>query len=172
MTCYADTSFVFSLYGSDGNSPAAVTEMESVTTCMLSELTLFEFENALATYRFRKDISLEDMDRCLKAFHEDVASGLLRVHPFPHEIFAQATALSREHTPRIGNRALDVLHVAIPLRKIDAAITRSEFAVHSNTSAVASSSTASSTVCAWRSAASRKAVIASLLTLRGMPFVA
>jgi predicted nucleic acid-binding protein len=115
LTCYADTSFVFSLYGSDGNSPAAVTEMESVTTCMLSELTLFEFENALATYRFRKDISLEDMDRCLKAFHEDVASGLLRVHPFPHEIFAQATALSREHTPRIGNRALDVLHVAIAL---------------------------------------------------------
>ena len=43
--------------------------------------------------------------------------------------------------------------------------------VHSNASAVASSSTASSTICALRSAASRRAVIASLLTLRGMPLV-
>src|ERR1017187_47451 len=40
-----------------------------------------------------------------------------------------------------------------------------------NASVVASRSTASSTIWAWRAAASRRAVIASLLTLRGMPWV-
>ena len=45
------------------------------------------------------------------------------------------------------------------------------FAVHSNASVVASSNAASSTICALRSAASRKAVMASLLTLRGIPLV-
>ena len=58
-----------------------------------------------------------------------------------------------------------------PSRKIDTAITNSDYKFHSSASVVASSSTTSSTICALRSAARRRAVTASLLTLRGMPLV-
>ncbi len=112
MTSYADTSFVFSIYASDGNSVAAVAEMESVAVCTLSELTSFELANAFAGCRFRDEISEEEMDRSLGAFHQDARTGLFNIQPFPPGTFERASALAREHTPRLGTRALDVLHVA------------------------------------------------------------
>jgi predicted nucleic acid-binding protein len=115
LTAYADTSFVVSLYASDGNSVIAAAEMEFVAVCMLSDLTSFELVNALACRRFRRDISHEELERSLNAFDRDIASGLFIIHPFPPEIFERASALAREYSPRLGNRALDVLHVAVAL---------------------------------------------------------
>jgi predicted nucleic acid-binding protein len=86
--------------------------MESMPVCVLSELTSFELSNALEGCRFRREISQEDVDRVLDAFDRDVASGVFTIHSFPPEIFARATALSRDHTSRLGTRGLDILHIA------------------------------------------------------------
>ncbi len=112
MTSYADTSFVMSLYAPDVHSAAAAAEIPSTGSWTLSELTSFELVNAIALRCFRGDYSQENMDRSLGDFRRDVASGLFIIDPFPPGIFERAAVLSREHTPLLGNRSLDILHVA------------------------------------------------------------
>ncbi len=115
MIIYADTSFLFSLYIPEQTSAAAAAEMKPVTVCLISEFSTFELANALAARRFRGDLSQDEMDNSLNAFRADIASGLFRPMPLTDATFDRASALAAVHTPRIGCRALDVLHVAIAL---------------------------------------------------------
>ena len=78
--------------------------------------------------------------------------GLCRADFFGASPVASALGIRSGATPRGNGRGMD--------------------SAHSSASAVASSSTASSTLSALRCAARRNAVMASLLTLRGMPLVA
>ena len=77
----------------------------------ITALTILEFTNAVAAHRFR-DISLEEMKSVLAGFREDISSGAYEQKGLPDEVWVHATALSEQHTPRLGARALDVLHVA------------------------------------------------------------
>ena len=114
MTGYLDTSFLASLYTEDANTTAAASELLGAGgPYVLTEFTAFEMTNAYAGRRFRREISRETGAAALAAFRQDIASGVLAVLPVPAGAFERAAALAELHTPRLGCRALDVLHVAI-----------------------------------------------------------
>lgn len=51
----------------------------------------------------------------LAAVSGDLASGFFRSTPTPAIVYDEAVRLSRRHTASIGNRTLDILHVAAAL---------------------------------------------------------
>lgn len=50
--------------------------------------------------------------RALGAFRKDLANSLFDMMPFGAEMLRKASSISASQTPRLGTRALDVLHVA------------------------------------------------------------
>ncbi len=57
MVICADTSFLFSLYGNDANTPRAVAWMKTCRTALtLSAMNEYELGNALRFAEFRKGI--------------------------------------------------------------------------------------------------------------------
>ncbi len=116
MRVYADTSFLLSLYISDVNS-AAATKMVSrfVTPLLTTDFGTFEFTNALSWRVFRKLLLVGEQQAVLDAFSMDAEAGVIHTIPLPSAAFARAGQIARKQTPVLGNRALDVLHVASAL---------------------------------------------------------
>lgn len=116
MIVYADTSFLFSLYLSDTNTGSAAAAMlrfkEPLHTTDFGE---FEFTNAVAWRVFRKQVLVGEQSAVFDAFAKDIEEGMIRITPIPAAAFARAKQIARTQTPVIGNRALDVLHVASAL---------------------------------------------------------
>ncbi|MBV8842338.1 MAG: type II toxin-antitoxin system VapC family toxin [Bryobacterales bacterium] len=114
MTRYADTSFLVALYLPDSNTEAAAAELGvKLAPVSMTTFTIFEFVNAVSARRFRGDISAREMDSVLAGFREDIARGSYENKSLPDRVWERAAALAEAHTPRLGIRALDVLHVAI-----------------------------------------------------------
>lgn len=116
MIC-ADTSFLLSYYGEDGNSERA-RRLRAATTqpLRIHALNDFEFVNALRLLVFRKKISAQRMAAWLEGFEADKNAGIL----FPTEIDANAAVrraeiLSVARTETGGNRSYDILQVAAAL---------------------------------------------------------
>ena len=116
MVC-ADTSFLFSLYGSDANTARALRCVTlSGQALTLTALNEFESENAIRFAAFRKAISKADAQAFLAAFTADVAAGHLRVVPCNlAATVREARRLSAQHTILGGPRSFDILHVAAAL---------------------------------------------------------
>ena len=116
MTAYADTSFLASLYAPDANSAAAAKRMTTaelpVLLTSLGELELF---NALHRRLFRKELSATEIKAASAAFRSDVHAGVFELMAVAPEVYARALRLVRKHTPRLGARSLDILHVASAL---------------------------------------------------------
>lgn len=112
---YCDTSFLTSLYvdGDAFHSTArreAARFTEAIPYTNLSEL---EFRNAL--HRSLGDGSLDSSghDAIVRDVNRDEADGLIeRVTLNQIKLYERALMLSRKHTPAIGCRSLDILHVA------------------------------------------------------------
>lgn len=116
MIVYADTSFLLSLYISDANSITAARTMSSFLLPVLTtDFGEFEFTNALSWRVFRKLLLIGEHQVVLDSFSKDVEAGIIRSIPIPAAAFARAKQIARTQTPVIGNRALDVLHVASAL---------------------------------------------------------
>lgn len=113
MSVYADASFLFSLYAIDSHSRRAEKLLAGVKPPLLiSELSLLEFVNALRLYLHRDELSLDEVEELDRIFHEDTDSGVVVVRAVGPAAYARAVELSREHTPTLNVRTLDVLHVA------------------------------------------------------------
>lgn len=113
---YPDTSFLASLYGEDSNSTAAVEEYQrSNLRLVLTPLAEFELMNAFRARVFRKESNASQTEACLRNFEADVSDGLFLRRTVPAGAYERAMALSQRHTPRLGSRAMDILHVAIAL---------------------------------------------------------
>lgn len=111
---YADTSFLFSLYAQDANTPCA-SEMARMLDedLVLTPHQRFELRNALRLSVFRGSMSMHECTRILDTLETDILIGSLVEVPMPWaEVFAEAEALSAAHTARLGIRAADLLHVA------------------------------------------------------------
>ena len=116
MIVYADTSFLFSLYISDVNSFAAAETMNRFKAPLLTtDFGEFEFINAIAWRVFRKQFLIGEQQAVLDSFGKDVEAGIIRITPIPAAAFVRARQIARTQTPVLGNRALDVLHVASAL---------------------------------------------------------
>jgi predicted nucleic acid-binding protein len=113
LIVYADTSFLFSLYVSDFNSSSAAAAITRLTPPLLiTDFGEFEFTNAINWRVFRKQLRPAEERALLVTFSKDVDAGTIRIFPIPSATFSRARQIARAHTPTLGNRALDVLHVA------------------------------------------------------------
>ncbi len=114
MVIYADTSFLFSLYGNDANSPQARTIGDTLKVPLLfTPLHRHELRNAFRLAVFRKVLTPARCQAVLAEIEVDTRAGVLAETPIAWgEVFAEAEALSAAHTVVIGTRATDVLHVA------------------------------------------------------------
>lgn len=113
MSAYADTSFLVSVYVIDAHTPKALPLIRSASLPLLATaLTEFELENAIWQYQFRRELTGSDVKACIGAFRKDLANSLFDMKPFGAEMFRRASLISASQTPRLGTRALDVLHVA------------------------------------------------------------
>jgi predicted nucleic acid-binding protein len=113
---YADTSFLFSLYVPDANSAAASAMMRrTMLPIISSDLGEFEFANAVCGRVFTKDLRPHNVQELLDLFSKDIAQGILRSTPLSTAALARGRQLARSHTPKVGTRGLDVLHVASAL---------------------------------------------------------
>lgn len=114
---YADTSFLVSLYVSDGNTPRAVAAVEGGAAPLLfTPLLRHELRNALRLCVFRRQISATQRESALHDLEADIEAGVLHVAPVDWpKAFAHAERLGRLHTETLGTRGMDVLHVACAL---------------------------------------------------------
>ena len=114
MVAYADSSFLFSLYAQDANTPRAAELAAAFNGALIfTPLQRFELRNALRLSVFRGDISEGDCQRLLEQIEADIKTGALTELPVSWaEVYAEAEALSAAHTRKTGTRALDVLHIA------------------------------------------------------------
>lgn len=117
MVTSADTSFMFSLYGNDANSPRAVAWMKSQrTTLTLSVLNEYELGNALRFAEFRRRIARGEAALFWTQFESDRASGRIKIQVCNlADVVDEAKRLSATHTLAGGHRGFDILHVAASL---------------------------------------------------------
>ena len=114
MVISVDTSFLFSLYGNDSNTPATVAWSKgNFFPISISPLNRFELLNALRFSEFRKTLKPGEASMHQKLFQNAIAEGRLVEAPTRlEEILAEAHRLSAAHTLTGGHRGFDVLHVA------------------------------------------------------------
>jgi hypothetical protein len=116
LIVYADTSFLFSLYISDANSGAAAATISRFKPPLLTtDFGEFEFTNAVSWGVFGKQLLIGEQRAVLESLSKDVDTGVVRVIPIPAAAFLRAKQIAQTKTPVLGNRALDVLHVASAL---------------------------------------------------------
>ena len=114
MVAYADTSFLYSLYGHDANSAQARTMGNALKVPLaLTPLQRHELRNAFRLAVFRKVMTLERCEAVLAEIEADTKTGVLVETPVSWaEVFARAEGLSAAHSKTLGTRGFDVLHVA------------------------------------------------------------
>jgi predicted nucleic acid-binding protein len=118
MVIACDTSFLFSLYGSDAHSPKAVAwSAQNTRALYLNSLTYFEFGNAVRFSEFRKAIPLGAAAQYWAGFEAAIAQGRLIVATSNlADVVDEAKRLSSTRTLSGGHRGFDILHVASALK--------------------------------------------------------
>lgn len=109
-----DTSFLFSLFGSDAHTAAAQSwARQTKQPVAVTTLNRYEFTNAIRFAAFRKVISRSDALTSLAAFEADLKQGMLQLTPCDlAAVVREAERLSELHTLVSGHRSFDILHVA------------------------------------------------------------
>lgn len=118
MVIACDTSFLFSLYGSDAHSSKAVAwSARNTRPLYLNSLTHFEFGNALRFSEFRRAIPPGSAVRYWAGFEAAIAQGRLIVATSNlADVVDEAKRLSSTRTLTGGHRGFDILHVASALK--------------------------------------------------------
>jgi len=115
LTVYADTSFFFSLYGSDVHSAEARRLVSSRPKVWFTPLHQAEWLHALGQHIFRKEISSNEALLLQRNLEADLASKLWIKASVSETAFDLCSALALRHGARLGVRTLDSLHVALAL---------------------------------------------------------
>jgi predicted nucleic acid-binding protein len=114
---YADPSALLKLYIHEPES-AAVSRWRARTrgALPLTPHGRLEIVNGIGLAAFRKAITTEAWRDALASFEEDCEHGSYAEMDVPwRAVLRRAVEISRFHTPRLGARSLDVLHVATAL---------------------------------------------------------
>jgi predicted nucleic acid-binding protein len=117
LSLYADTSFLVSLYLSDGNAPQAIATVQTLNDVLpVTDLHWLEFQNALSLAVFQKRITAAQSSQAWHDAQNDLENGRL----IPCTVnwptaFRLARDLAKSETPETGARSLDLLHVASAL---------------------------------------------------------
>lgn len=117
MKIYVDTSVLFSLYAPDSNSPKADAWRQA--NPLPIDFTTFhriELRNALSLAVFQQRLTSSESLAAWQEVQQDLVTGLLvRAPDLWGKLLREAESLAEHHTPTIGSRSLDVLHVATAL---------------------------------------------------------
>lgn len=116
MICYADASFIASLYLNDRNTSAALDAFRKHAPIFISELTRLEVINAFCLSRFHHGLSEFEAARAVEMFARNCRSGAFRLAGPDAGAWERAVSLATNHTAAVGTRTLDILHVAVALR--------------------------------------------------------
>ena len=118
MVIGADTSYLFSLYGNDANTPRALVWIKAnrlpLTVSILNE---YELGNALRFAESRGGIAVGEAALFWSQFEADRGSGriIFRVCNLA-DVLDEGKRLSATHTLKGGHRGFDILHVAAALK--------------------------------------------------------
>ena len=114
MKTYADTSFLFSLYATDANSSRAdAWRQTNPAPLPFTAFHRLELRNALSLALFQQRLTLTELQAAWQEVENDCAAGLLVGRGgLWHRVLLEAEASALNHTPTIGCRTRDVLHVA------------------------------------------------------------
>ena len=120
MSHLPDTSFLYSLYRRQVNSPRAIAFMQALEGPLrVSSLTLLEFRQSIRfQIRLRsidhgKGFSKVEATGMLRDLQSDLAGGVLLVGPADWvDVHRLAEELSAKYTEASGHRLIDILHVA------------------------------------------------------------
>lgn len=117
MKTYADTSVLFSLYVPDANSPKAdAWRRANPEPLDFTGFHRVELRNALGLAVFQQRLTPGEAQTAWQAVQADLAAGLLMAKPdLWGRLIREAESLAEHHTPAIGSRSLDILHVAAAL---------------------------------------------------------
>jgi predicted nucleic acid-binding protein len=117
MVAFADTGFIVSLYLSESTSAQARAAIQAAPAALpLTPLILLELRNAFNRSVQQQRITLAQRDALWQDVEADIASGFLVPTPVASdEVHQKARQLSDHHTPVLGTRSLDLLHVAAAL---------------------------------------------------------
>lgn len=114
MKGYADTGFVASLFLKETTQPAARRAVSAMREPLpLTPLTMLEFRNTLNLAIVRKRITTAERDSLWREFEAQIHEGFfVEADVSARTLHAEARELSDRHTPKLGTRSLDLLHVA------------------------------------------------------------
>lgn len=114
MKTYADTSFLFSLYAADANSVKAdAWRKANPAPLPFTTFHRLELRNALSLALFQQRLTQQEIQAVWQEVENDCAAGLLVARGgLWHRVLVDAQTYALNHTPTIGCRTLDVLHVA------------------------------------------------------------
>jgi hypothetical protein len=117
MVAFADTGFVASLYLKESTSAQARAAIQAAPVVLpLTPLAMLELRNAFNRSVQRQRITTAQRDALWQDVEADIASGFLVATPVDiDELHKKARQLSDRHTPTLGTRSLDLLHVAAAL---------------------------------------------------------
>jgi len=115
LSTYADTSFFVSVYIEDGHSDLADKLLSSNPRIFFLPLHLAEWTHAIAQQVFRGEMSRHEAEAVHSDLETDLESGLWVQTGFPEHAFDLCADLARRHSPTLGTRTLDSLHVACAL---------------------------------------------------------
>jgi predicted nucleic acid-binding protein len=115
MNLYADTSLLVSYYINDSHSMSAQAVLHRATDPLpFTGLHRLEMRNALALGVFRRILTSAQVSNAWSDVERDLRSGRLVPQPVNWiPVFRAAAQWAALHSPRIGCRSLDVLHVSL-----------------------------------------------------------
>ena len=115
MSPYADTSLLISYYINDSNSVSAQAILHRATDPLpFTGLHRLEMRNALALGVFRRILTSAQASTAWSDVQRDLRSGRLVAQPVNWiPVYRTAAQWAALHSPRIGCRSLDVLHVSL-----------------------------------------------------------
>jgi len=114
---YTDTSLLVSLYVADANSHKADAWRQANSVPLdFTGFHRIEFRNALGLAVFQQRLTSGEATAAWQKVQDDLAAGRLVSQPILwNKILREAESMVENHTPNIGSRTLDVLHVAAAL---------------------------------------------------------
>jgi predicted nucleic acid-binding protein len=115
LTVYADTSFLFSRYLTDGHSPEVDRRMGLHPGVLVTSFHRAELANAMFQWAFRGTVSAQQAEAAFADFEADCVTGVWQRAILPDTAYDTSVRLARRHVASIGVRTLDTLHVAAAL---------------------------------------------------------
>jgi predicted nucleic acid-binding protein len=114
MKRYADTSYLFSYYGSDAHSTRAdAWRQANAVPLPLTPLHRLELRNALELAVFQNQLGAIEAGAVWQTVESDLQAGLLAAKDLMlANLFHDAESLAASHTAQTGARSLDILHIA------------------------------------------------------------